>query len=233
MVHICRSLRQSRHTLSCADGSAHRTDDRDTRCSYWCCAVGAVAQLAGLLMHPLLSNPPLDLAAARQRLTKGFPLVDDHPDVAGVLRDPDLLALIGQALAHPFADEGITAVVSPEARGPIVGALAATWLGAGLVLVRKDDENHPGADIEVTSEPTWQGRTEGFLGRSFDLGPKDRVLIVDDWITTGSSIRVCRDILKASGALFVGSAVVVNKTSPATLEELKVHYLVDFDRIGA
>lgn len=182
---------------------------------------------------PLLSRTQFDLAAACELLTKHFPLVDDHPDVAGVLRDPDLLALLGQALAHPFADEDITAVVSPEARGPIVGALTATWLGAGLVLARKDDHNHPGADIQVTSEPTWRGHTEGFLGRSFDLRPKDRVLIVDDWITTGSSIRACRNILRVSGAAFVGSAVVVNKASPTTVEEFKVHYLVDFDRIGA
>ena len=174
-----------------------------------------------------------DLVAARERLTASFPLVNDHPDVAGVLRDPELLALIGPALGAPCVDQGITAVVSPDARGPIVGALVATWLGAGLVLARKAGSNHPGADIHVRSEPTWRGQAQDFQGRSFDLTPVDRVLVVDDWITTGNSIRAIRNILRVLGASFVGSAVVVNKASPATVKELSVRYLVDFEEISS
>ena len=178
------------------------------------------------------SDMQFDLAAARERLTSCFPSVNDHPDMAGVLRDAELLALIGPALGYPFADANVTVVVSPEARGPIVGALVATWLGAGLVLARKSDRNHPGADIHVKSDPTWRGHTENLQGRSFDLGPTDRVLIVDDWITTGSSIRATLNILRVVGATFVGSAVIVNKASPATVEELAVHHIVEFRNIS-
>ena len=102
---------------------------------------------------------------ARQRMRAGFPLVNDHPDVAGVLRQPELLALLGPALAAPFRPEGVTAVCAPEARGPILGALVALELGAGLVLVRKDDRNHPGADRRVESGPTWRVTTESFQTR--------------------------------------------------------------------
>ncbi|MFT5268814.1 MAG: adenine phosphoribosyltransferase, partial [Acidimicrobiales bacterium] len=115
--------------------------------------------------------------------------MNNHPDVAGVLRDAELLPLVAKALADPFRDAGVTAVLSPEARGPILGALVAVELGAGLVLARKNDQNHPGADTPVESAPTWRGRSETFLGRSFDLGTSDRVLIVDDWITTGNTMR--------------------------------------------
>ena len=155
--------------------------------------------------------------------------MNNHPDVAGVFRDAELLPLIGQTLADPFRDKGITAVLAPEARGPIVGALVAVELGAGLVLARKDDRNHPGADIPVESAPTWRGKTEVFQGRSFDLGRRDRVVIVDDWITTGNTMRAARNILKLLGAEYVGAAVIVNKASAETLEELSVHTLVDFD----
>lgn len=172
-----------------------------------------------------------DHAVARQLFTARFPVVDGHPDVAGVLRDPELLAMIGEALGHPFVDSKITAVVAPEARGPIVGALVATWLDAGLVLARKAERNHPGADIHVTSAPTWRGHPEGFQGRSFDLGPRDRVVIVDDWITTGSSIRAVRNMLRVVGATLIGTAVLVNKASPETIRDLDVHYLVDFQDI--
>lgn len=175
--------------------------------------------------------PGFDLDAARSRLVAGFPLVNDHPDVAGVLRQPDLLSLLGPALAAPFRDAGVTAVCSPEARGPILGALVAVELGAGLVLVRKDDRNHPGADRRVESGPTWRGTTESFQTRSWDLGADDRVLVVDDWVTTGSSARAVRDLAGAAGAAYVGASVLVNKAGPATVDDLAVRWLVSFSEI--
>ena len=173
-----------------------------------------------------------DLAAAKRVLTDGFPQVADHPDVAGVLRDPALLALIGPALVHPYRESGVTVVAAPEARGPIVAALAAVELGAGLVLARKEDRNHPGADLRVESEPTWRGRPEQFQARSFDLSESDRVLIVDDWITTGNSLRAVAALVERCGATVVGGAALVDKADPATVAELRVHTLVAFDDIG-
>lgn len=158
----------------------------------------------------------------------GFPLVNDHPDVAGLLREAELLRLLGPALAAPFRDAGVTAVCAPEARGPILGALVAVELTAGLVLVRKDDRNHPGADRRVESAPTWRGTTESFQTRSWDLGPADRVLVVDDWITTGSSARAVRELATAAGATYVGASVLVNKAEPATTGDLAVRWLVTF-----
>ena len=186
----------------------------------------------GLTVPRQTGRMQFDLEAASELLTDRFPAVDDHPDVAGVLRDPELLALLGPALAHPFRDAGVTKVVSPEARGPILGALVAVQLGAGLVLARKAERNHPGADIQIDSAPTWRGHRETFQGRSFDLGTKDTVLVVDDWITTGNSIRATQNMLRLVGATYAGAAVLVNKSDPATLRELAVHHLVDFDRIS-
>ncbi len=157
--------------------------------------------------------------------------MNDHPDVAGVLRDPELLPMVGALLADPYRQAGITAVLAPEARGPILGALVAVELGAGLVLARRGDRNHPGADIPVESAPTWRGTSQVFVGRSFDFDTKDRVLIVDDWITTGNTVRAACNILRVLGATYVGAAVLVNKSSDETLEELRVHTLVDFDTL--
>jgi adenine phosphoribosyltransferase len=168
----------------------------------------------------------------RRLLLERFPLVDDHPDVAGLLRDAEALAALGPALAAPYRDVGITAVVAPEARGPVLGALAAISLGVGLVLVRKDPANHPGADVKMRSEPTWRGAPVDFQGRSFDLGASDRVLIVDDWITTGSSIRAVAAVIGRIGATVVGVSVLVDKADPATLAELNVRALVRFADIG-
>ena len=164
-------------------------------------------------------------------LTKNFPLVNDHPDVAGLLRDPYILQNLGKAMANPFLDKGITKVIAPEARGPVLGALAATYLKAGLVLVRKEGRNHPGADTTITSEQTWTGERINFLTRSFDLDKSDRILIVDDWATTGNTIRVARQFTTEMGATYIGSSVIVNKTNAEILEELNVAWLVNFDNL--
>lgn len=170
-----------------------------------------------------------DLAEVRERLWRDFPMVNDHPDVAGVLRDGELLAVLGPALAAPFADAGVTAVCAPEARGPILGALVATALGVGLVLARKDERNHPGADRRTESAPTWRGAPEVFLTRSFDFRPGDRVLVVDDWVTSGSSIDAVAAAVEAEGAAYVGASVLVDKAEPATLARLRAVALVRFD----
>jgi len=160
-----------------------------------------------------------------------FPMVNDHPDVAGALRDRRVIEGIGAALSAPFADHGVTIVMSPEARGPILGALVARELGAGLVLARKVGQNHPGADIGAVSEPTWRGKPQHFQLRSTDLSPADVVVVVDDWITTGSSIRVLADTATSLGATYIGAAAIVNKAEESVCAELGVHTLVNFDTL--
>jgi adenine phosphoribosyltransferase len=162
------------------------------------------------------------------RLVARFPMVDDHPDVAGVLRDPDLLAGLGPALAAPFRDAAVTKVVAPEARGPIVGALVAVELAAGLVLARRVGQNHPGADTTLVTGPTWRGAPQRLQVRSFDLDAGDQVLVVDDWVTTGESARALAGWARARGATVVGTAAVVDKADAATREELGLHALVSF-----
>ncbi len=172
-----------------------------------------------------------DRATARAAVLAGFPLVNDHPDVAGVLRRPDLLAELGPALAAPYADADVSVVCAPEARGPILGALVALKLGAGLVLVRKDDRNHPGADRRIVSSPTWRGASESFQTRSWDIEPADRVLVVDDWVTTGSSLRAVRSLVLDAGARYVGASVLVRKADDETIDDLAVEWLVHFEEI--
>lgn len=166
-------------------------------------------------------------------LLSRFPLVDDHPDVAGLLRDPETLAVLGPALAEHARDLDISVVCAPEARGPILGALAAIELGVGMVLVRKAQRNHPGADARFEVGPTWRGHNEVFQARSGDLAPTDRVLAVDDWITTGSTLQAIRDYTESVGATYVGASVLVDKARSETLEDLDVTALLPFDLIMA
>lgn len=164
-------------------------------------------------------------------LLRAMPKVDDHPDIAGLFRDPEILPLLGPALAYPLRGLGVEVVLGPEARGFALGTLVAAELGVGLMLARKAGTNHPGADVQAVSSSTWKGRSETFLLRSFDIGPGRRFAVVDDWITTGNSTRALRDAAVGLGGVYVGCSAIVNKATPATIAELAAHTVVDFDRL--
>ena len=59
------------------------------------------------------------------------------------------------------------------------------------------------------------------------LGPGDRVLLVDDWIETGTQAAACRRLVELAGAEWVGAAVVVDGLEDdARRADLRVRSLV-------
>jgi adenine phosphoribosyltransferase len=112
-------------------------------------------------------------------------------------------------------------VVALGASGFVLGALCARELGVGLVLARKAGAVHPGEKVEVLSAPDWRGRRLT-IQRARVLVPTDRVLLVDDWIETGSQARAAKQVVEACGATVTGVSVVVDDTTADVRGELKV-----------
>ena len=52
---------------------------------------------------------------------------------------------------------------------------------------------------------------------------------MDDWVTTGNTIRVAKKFIDDIGASYIGSSVIVNKSDPEILEALNVAWLVNFN----
>jgi adenine phosphoribosyltransferase len=150
----------------------------------------------------------------RQRVLKTFRWVDGHADVDGLFRDAQLVDLLGEALARPFRDEGITAVCAIEAVGFVPATLVARSLHVGVVLLRK----HPrpgGAVIAETTDPDWRGRTTTFSIHQAHLNASDRVLIVDEWVETGSHVKAGWRLIEECGATPVGTAAVIDDVKDA------------------
>jgi adenine phosphoribosyltransferase len=167
-----------------------------------------------------------DLAAVRQLVIGAFRWVDGHADLSRVFRSADVLGVVGAALVTPFHDVAVTVVASPEARGFVLGALVARELGTGLVLVRKQGSHHPGASVQVQTAPDWRGRQ--LLLRLYPdlLRPTDRVLVVDDWIETGSQAAAIQTLITRCGAQAVGVAALVDDTTQPTRRRLNLHGLL-------
>jgi len=88
---------------------------------------------------------------------------------AKVLQHPAHLADICKAIAEHFRDGGITMVISPAIGGIVVGTEVGRQLGVTTIFAE---------------------RKEGAMAirRGFRIDPSDRVLIVEDVITTGGSV---------------------------------------------
>jgi adenine phosphoribosyltransferase len=167
-----------------------------------------------------------DLQAARQLVLGAFRWVDGHADLSRVFRSADVLGVVGAALAAPFQNAAVTVVVSPEARGFVLGALVARELGTGLVLVRKQGSHHPGASLQVRTAPDWRGRELLLRLHPDALGPTDRVVVVDDWIETGSQATAIQTLITRCGARAVGVAALVDDATPPTRRRLNLHGLL-------
>ena len=167
-----------------------------------------------------------DVAAARAALLRTFRWTGGHADFATALRDPELIRVVGAALADPFRKQEIHGVVGIEARGFVVGALVARELGVGLVLARKPGSVHPGAESEVALEPDWRGRTVELGISAHAIHSDDRLLLADDWIETGSQARTVRRLVERMGGALVGVSVLVDDTSDDVRGDLNVHSLL-------
>ncbi len=86
--------------------------------------------------------------------------------------------------------------MAPEARGFIFGAMVADRLGAGFVPVRK-----PGKLPAKTIERTYalEYGTDTLTMHADAVQPGQRVLVLDDLLATGGTIKACCELVAGTG----------------------------------
>ena len=173
--------------------------------------------------------------SVRDDLVRSFRWIDGHADVWRWFSDGELFRKIGGELADPFRDVGVTKVAAVEARGFLLAGAVAKELEAGVVGVRKKGGALPGARSEVLTSPDYRGRRLTLVMQSDPLSGGDSVLLVDDWIETGSQALGARSLIEGTGARYAGLAVVVRDgTSIEVQERLQpLHVLLDAEALGA
>lgn len=99
----------------------------------------------------------------------------------------------GAALAERFAGRDIDTVASPAIGGIVIGYEVARQLGVRFIWTERED-----------------GRMT--LRRGFQVREGERVLIVEDVITTGGSTREAIDAVTRPGAKVVGAASIIDRS---------------------
>ncbi|MDQ3619528.1 MAG: orotate phosphoribosyltransferase [Actinomycetota bacterium] len=117
-----------------------------------------------------------------------------------VFEHPRLTQRFGDSIAQLFAG-GFDAVASP--------AFGAVVLGFATALA---------ADVRVV----FAEREGGALTfrRGFELAPHERVLVVEDVITTGGSAREVVDLVQSAGASPVGVGALIDRASAPIVPRL-------------
>ncbi|MCD8236213.1 MAG: adenine phosphoribosyltransferase [Prevotellaceae bacterium] len=133
-------------------------------------------------------------------LLKNLRTIEDFPkqgiffrDVTTLFKSPECLEIMEEELYEIYKDKGITKVVGIESRGFIMGAILARRIGAGLVMCRK-----PGklpADTVSQSFSKEYGTDTIEIHRDA-ITEDDVVLIHDDLLATGGTIKAAWDLVK-------------------------------------
>ncbi|MCX6407987.1 MAG: adenine phosphoribosyltransferase [Propionibacteriales bacterium] len=127
-------------------------------------------------------------------------------DVTPLLADPDAFGAVTTALADAVRELRPDAVVGVEARGFIFGAPLALELGVGFVPVRKEGklpaDTHRATYALEYGEATVEIHADA-------LAPGARVVVVDDVLATGGTLRAAGQLVATCGAEVVGNAVVL------------------------
>ncbi|HMN96358.1 MAG TPA: adenine phosphoribosyltransferase [Phycisphaerales bacterium] len=131
-------------------------------------------------------------------------------DITPLLADPGALALAVELMANPFRGRGIDLVVGAESRGFIFGTAVAQSLSAGFVPVRKPGKL-PSRKTAITYALEYGSDT---LEMHEDaLRAPHRVLVVDDLLATGGTMKACCDLVRRLGAEVVGASVLIELES--------------------
>jgi len=139
-------------------------------------------------------------------------------DITTLLKDGNMFRLAIDKIVNKFKSRHIDAVISVEARGFILGSAVAYKLRAGLVPVRKKGKL-PSVTHSVTYQLEYGSDTLEIHRDAFKKGAN--ILIVDDLLATGGTVRAVIDLVEKMGGKVAGVAFLIELVSLDGQKKLK------------
>lgn len=149
-------------------------------------------------------------------------------DITSILMNPAAFEYCVDAMVKLYKGEAVDAVAAIESRGFLFAAPFAQRLGLPLILVRKKGKL-PGRTVSKSYALEY-GQAEIEM-HAEDIPAGGRVLIVDDLVATGGTLRAAADLLAEAGARPVGVFCVIGLPFlqyDRVLEGLPVRTLIEY-----
>ncbi|HNY68606.1 MAG TPA: orotate phosphoribosyltransferase [Bacillota bacterium] len=150
----------------------------------------------------LTTDEALDIFTSSGALLRGHFIFTSgrHSDVymqcAQVLRYPEHTEKLAKHLASHFRSDAIDIVIGPALGGIVVAYEVARQLGAVALFTEREDDRM-------------------VLRRSFSITPGQRVLVVEDVITTGGSVREVMEVVREHQGHVAGVGVLIDRSNGA------------------
>ena len=126
--------------------------------------------------------------------------------------DVQFLGRLAEAFAQVYDIRRITKILTAEASGIPLATVCAYRYGVPMVFAKKAKSDNIEGGLYQSEIFSYTYRRKVTLLVSKDwITPKDRVLIVDDFLARGEAMRGLLDIVTQAGAELAGIAVAVEK----------------------
>jgi len=137
---------------------------------------------------------------------------DTYIQCAQVMQHPGFMHNLCSELGKKFRGDDIDVIVGPAIGGIIMAHVMAQVLGPWVKAIFTEREN---------------GKMT--LRRSFEINPGEKVLVVEDVTTTGSSVREVMDIVKSREGKVVGVGVLIDRSGGKVDFGIKTEKLLTVD----
>ncbi|MGN0728642.1 adenine phosphoribosyltransferase [Treponema sp.] len=118
-------------------------------------------------------------------------------DITGILRHPEAFRYAIERMVEIYRDRNIDAVAGIESRGFVFAAPFAQAMGIPLILIRKKGKL-PGKTYSCKYALEY-GEAEIEV-HTTDISKGQNILLVDDLIATGGTLKAAADLISQGGA---------------------------------
>ena len=130
-----------------------------------------------------------------------------------------------QVLQWPVRTAALCADIAEWARSHAPRTVAGPTTG-GIILAHEVARQMELRAVYAERAESGRGRE---FRRGFELGSTERVLVVDDIMTTGGSVQETIDAVRRAGAIVIGAAVLVDRSGGAATLDVPLHALWTVD----
>ncbi|MBT5748286.1 MAG: orotate phosphoribosyltransferase [Candidatus Marinimicrobia bacterium] len=132
---------------------------------------------------------------------------------AKVLQHPKYLTEFSRMIADEFENTEPDVVISPAIGGVVLGTEVGTQMGCRTIFAE---------------------RKEGkmVIRRGFEIVSGEKVLVVEDVITTGGSVKEVMDLVEESGGNIMGVGVLVDRSNGQANLHSKQFSIVEMDAVS-
>ena len=126
--------------------------------------------------------------------------------------DIELFNEMGKEWKRLFSDVEINKILTIEASGIAIAAVAAQYFDAKVVFAKKSKSvNLDGSVYQAKVQSFTHGNVSDVIVSKKFLGPEDKVLIIDDFLARGCALEGLIKIVHESGATLQGIGIAIEK----------------------